>query len=72
MCSSDLVAVVYRASWPDQRIVLGSLKDIADKVGAAPMERTALILVGRVLGSDDFRNSALYDAGYQRRFRGRT
>ena len=66
------VAVVYRASWPDQRVVRGSLKDIADKVGAAPMERTALILVGQVLGSDDFRNSALYDAGYQRRFRGRT
>lgn len=66
------VAVVYRASWPDQRIVRGSLGDIAAQVGAAPMERTALILVGKVLGSRDFRDSALYDAGYQRRFRGRT
>lgn len=66
------VAVVYRASWPDQRIVRGSLDDIVAKVGAAPMERTALILVGKVLGSEDFRDSALYDAGYQRRFRGRT
>ena len=66
------VAVVYRASWPDQRIVRGSLGDIAATVGAAPMERTALILVGKVLGSADFRDSALYDAGYQRRFRGRT
>jgi precorrin-4/cobalt-precorrin-4 C11-methyltransferase len=66
------VAVVYRASWPDQRIVRGSLGDIAAQVGAAPMERTALILVGKVLGTAEFRNSALYDAGYQRRFRGRT
>ncbi len=66
------VAVVYRASWPDQRIVRGSLGDIAVKVGAEPMERTALILVGKVLDSRDFRDSALYDAGYQRRFRGRT
>lgn len=66
------VAVVYRASWPDQRVVRGCLGDIVAGVGAAPMERTALILVGKVLGSADFRDSALYDAGYQRRFRGRT
>lgn len=66
------VAVVYRATWPDQRIVRGTLTDIAAKVGAAPMERTALILVGKVLDAGDFRDSALYDAAYQRRFRGRT
>jgi precorrin-4/cobalt-precorrin-4 C11-methyltransferase len=36
---------------------------------AAPMERTALILVGPVLSARDFRDSALYDADYQRRFR---
>jgi len=66
------VAVVYRATWPDQRIVRGTLDDIAGKVGATPMERTALILVGKVLGSSDFRDSSLYDAAYQRRFRGRT
>lgn len=66
------VAVVYRATWPDERIVRGTLGDIAARVGAAPIERTALILVGKVLGSGDFRNSALYDAAYQRRFRGRT
>ncbi len=35
------------------------------------MERTALILVGKVLSARDFRNSSLYDAAYQRRFRGR-
>jgi precorrin-4/cobalt-precorrin-4 C11-methyltransferase len=65
------VAVVYRASWPDQRIVRGTLRDIVERVGQAPMERTATILVGAVLGDPDFRDSALYDADYQRRFRGR-
>jgi precorrin-4/cobalt-precorrin-4 C11-methyltransferase len=65
------VAVVYRASWPDERIVRGTLASILGQLQAAPMERTALILVGRVLGSDDFRPSALYSADYQRRFRGR-
>ncbi|MGJ5208232.1 precorrin-4 C(11)-methyltransferase [Bradyrhizobium sp. HKCCYLR20261] len=65
------VAIVYRASWPDQRVVTGTLATIAGQIAAEAMERTALILVGRALGSEDFRNSALYDADYQRRFRGR-
>jgi precorrin-4/cobalt-precorrin-4 C11-methyltransferase len=46
------------------------LADIAAKVAAAGVERTALILVGRVLAARDFRDSALYDADYRRRFRG--
>ena len=65
------VAVVYRASWPDQRIIRATLGTIAGEIAQAPIERTALILVGKVLGARTFRNSALYDAGYQRRFRGR-
>lgn len=64
------VAVVYRASWPDERIVEGTLKTIEALVAAAPMERTALILAGPALAARDFRNSALYDVEYQRRFRG--
>jgi precorrin-4/cobalt-precorrin-4 C11-methyltransferase len=63
------VAVVYRASWPDERVVSGTLATIVEQFAAAPVERTALILVGPVLGSGDFRGSALYDADYQRRFR---
>ncbi|UYN95622.1 MAG: precorrin-4 C(11)-methyltransferase [Enhydrobacter sp.] len=66
------VAVVYRASWPDERIVRGTLSSIVGEVAQAPMERTALIVVGRVLMAHDFRDSALYDPDYQRRFRGRT
>lgn len=62
-------AIVFRASWPEQRIIRGTLATIAEKLKEAPMERTALILVGRVLEPQDFRESALYDADYQRRFR---
>jgi precorrin-4/cobalt-precorrin-4 C11-methyltransferase len=65
------VAVVCRASWPDEQIFRGTLSTIAAEVAKSPIERTALILVGRVLGAHAFRDSALYDAGYQRRFRGR-
>jgi precorrin-4/cobalt-precorrin-4 C11-methyltransferase len=65
------VAVVYRASWPDERVVKGTLASILSDLQSAPMDRTALILVGRVLGAEDFRASALYSADYQRRFRGR-
>ncbi len=64
------VAVVVQASSPAQRIVRGALADIAAKVAAAQIERTALILVGRALAAQDFRDSALYDADYRRRFRG--
>jgi precorrin-4/cobalt-precorrin-4 C11-methyltransferase len=65
------VAVVYRASWPDERVIRATLASIAGEVARQPIERTALILVGKVLGARDFRDSALYDAAYQRRFRGR-
>ena len=63
-------AVVAKASSPGQRAVSGTLADIAAAVGEARIERTALILVGRALGARDFRDSALYDPGYRRRFRG--
>jgi precorrin-4/cobalt-precorrin-4 C11-methyltransferase len=63
------IAIVYRASWPDEHVVRGTLGTIIDMFAAAPMERTALILVGPVLSARDFRDSALYDADYQRRFR---
>jgi len=63
-------AVVVQASSPTQRVLRGTLADIAAKVAAAKIERTALILVGRALGAENFRDSALYDADYRRRFRG--
>jgi precorrin-4/cobalt-precorrin-4 C11-methyltransferase len=65
------VAIVFRASWPDQRILRGTLGSIAEQLNEEPMERTALIIVGQVLARGDFRPSALYDKDYQRRFRGK-
>ena len=64
------VAVVARATWPDERIVRGTLADIRAKLTAEPIERTAVILVGPALTAQDFRESALYDPSYRRRFRG--
>jgi precorrin-4/cobalt-precorrin-4 C11-methyltransferase len=64
------VAVVFRASWPDERIVRGTLADIVASLAETPMERTALILVGPALAAEDFRDSALYDPDYRRRYRG--
>jgi precorrin-4/cobalt-precorrin-4 C11-methyltransferase len=64
-------AVVYRASWPDERIVRMPLGTLVGAMRDVKIERTALVLVGRALSADDFRESALYDAAYQRRFRGR-
>jgi precorrin-4/cobalt-precorrin-4 C11-methyltransferase len=65
------VAIVFRASWPDQRILRGTLATIANELNKTPMGRTALIIVGRILARGDFRASALYDKDYQRRFRGK-
>jgi precorrin-4/cobalt-precorrin-4 C11-methyltransferase len=63
-------AVVAEASSATQRVVSGTLADIAIAVATARIERTALILVGRALAARDFRDSALYDPDYRRRFRG--
>ncbi len=65
------VAVVFRASWPDERIIRATLAGIEAALAADPIERTAIIFVGRGLAAEDFRESSLYDAYYQRRFRGR-
>jgi len=58
------VAVVYRASWPDEQIIRGTLADIRAAVRAAKITRTALILVGRVLADEDFADSKLYDPAH--------
>ena len=65
------VAIVFRASWPDERIIRGTLASIAEKFAQEPVERTAIIFVGPSLAAGDFAESSLYDAHYQRRFRGR-
>jgi precorrin-4/cobalt-precorrin-4 C11-methyltransferase len=63
------IAVIHRATWPDQDWVVGTLEDIAGKVQAKGFRRTALILVGRVLGNDVFSESSLYRAGHAHLYR---
>ena len=62
------VAVIWRASWPDQRVVRATLETLETAVGAE-MERTALIFVGRSIGAEDFEESRLYAGDYDRRYR---
>jgi precorrin-4/cobalt-precorrin-4 C11-methyltransferase len=63
------IAVIHRATWPDQDWVVGTLENIAGKVHAKGFRRTALILVGRVLGNDVFSESSLYRAGHAHLYR---
>ena len=63
------VAVVHKATCPDQQIVLGTLADIRDKVRAAGIRTQSMILVGRVLTSTEFADSRLYAADFTHRFR---
>jgi len=63
------VAVVHKATCPDQKILLGTLADIRDKVRAAGVRSQSIVIVGRVLTSDDFANSRLYDPEFSHRFR---
>jgi len=61
------VAIVWRASWPEQRIIRATLGTLDAAVGPE-LERTALVLVGRTLGSEDFAESRLYAADNDRRY----
>ncbi len=63
------VAVVYKASWREEKIVKGTLSDIAGKVREAGIKSTALILVGEVLDPKSYDYSKLYDAGFAHSFR---
>ncbi len=65
------VAVVYRASWPEERVLRGTLATIRVAVKSAGFTRTALIIVGRVLGAQDFSDSRLYDAAHHHLLRPR-
>ncbi|MEO0680456.1 MAG: precorrin-4 C(11)-methyltransferase [Pseudomonadota bacterium] len=62
------VAVVQRASWPDERILRATLATLQDAV-PPDMTRTALILVGPALGAEHFDDSRLYAPDYDRRYR---
>jgi precorrin-4/cobalt-precorrin-4 C11-methyltransferase len=61
--------VVYRASWPDEQTIAGTLADIREKVRAAKITRTALVLVGHVFDEEAGHASQLYDPGHRHIFR---
>ncbi len=63
------VAVVEKASWPDQAVVRGTLDDIAGKIASSTIRKTAMILVGRALADDAGATSKLYDAGFSHEYR---
>lgn len=64
------VAVVYKASWPQQKIIKGTLADIAGKVKAEGIKSAALIIVGDAIEPKAYARSKLYDAGFTHSFRG--
>ncbi|MFZ3058911.1 MAG: cobalt-factor II C(20)-methyltransferase [Candidatus Methanoperedens sp.] len=54
------VAVVYHASWEDEKVVLGTVGDIADRVEAEGIDKSAMIIIGNVLEPENFKRSHLY------------
>ena len=63
---ADCPAVVaFRVGWPDQEAIIGTLADIEAKLKDSGIARTALIMVGRVFGARDFKDSRLYHAEHQ-------
>ena len=63
------IAVVCRATWPDEKIIKGTLKDIAKKVKQKGIKRQALIYVGDVLKKKGFKKSRLYDKDFSHAYR---
>jgi precorrin-4/cobalt-precorrin-4 C11-methyltransferase len=62
-------AVVEKASWPEERKVCGVLADIAERVAAAGIRKTAMILVGQALGADPAAVSRLYAGDFSHEYR---
>ena len=67
--STTPIAVVEKASWPDQQIVRGTLADIAETIKDSQIRKTAMIVVGPALAQDSTIASKLYDAGFRHEYR---
>lgn len=65
------VVIAYRATWPDELYIRTTLAGMKDAVREAKITRTALVMVGKVFGDVEFRDSALYDADYAHVLRNR-
>ena len=62
-------AVVYRATWEDQKIIKGTLGNIVNKTKESKIIKTALIIVGDVLAPTNYQFSKVYDAGFTHGYR---
>lgn len=62
------VAVVYKASWEDEEIIIGTLQDIGKKVKEKNINKMAQILVGNFI-QGDYERSKLYDPNFTHKFR---
>ena len=70
LAEGNPAAIVYRASWPDERILRGTVGDIARQAEEAGLGRQALVIVGRALGANGTA-SRLYDADFSHGYRNR-
>ena len=66
---STPAAVVYKASWPDQKIIIGTLDDIVKKVWAEKITRTAIVMIGDVIQPKSYEYSKLYDKSFSHGYR---
>ena len=62
------VAVIYKATWPEEKKIVSTLEKIAEQIEAADITKTALIMVGEFLGNE-FYYSKLYDASFKHEYR---
>lgn len=67
--TSTPVAVVYKASWPDQKVITGTLEDIVKKVWAEKITRTAIVIIGDVIQPKSYEYSKLYDKTFSHGYR---
>jgi precorrin-4/cobalt-precorrin-4 C11-methyltransferase len=67
--SSTPAAVVYKASWPDQKVITGTLQDIVKKVWAEKVTRTAIVMIGDVIQPKSYEYSKLYDKTFSHGYR---
>jgi len=63
------VAVVYHASWPDEKKITGTLENISEKVKSEGVTKTALIIVGNVTNPKNYDYSKLYDKTFEHEYR---
>ena len=62
-------AIVYKATWPDEKKVLCQVSDLAETAEREGIKKTALIIVGKVLSGEAYQRSCLYDPAFTTEFR---